>query len=344
MEYRKLGHTDLDVSLLCLGTMTFGQQNNEGEAYRQLDYAVEHGINFIDCAEMYPVPPKSKTQGRTEQYIGNWLVKRGRRDDLIIATKATGPGPAHIRGGPRLNREHIEQAIEGSLQRLQTHYIDLYQIHWPERKTNFFGKLGYIPHDDTDTTAIEETLAVLADLVNAGKVRYIGISNETPWGMKEYLRLAERHKLPRIVSIQNPYNLLNRSYEVGLAEMSYRENIGLLAYSPLAFGVLSGKYLHGQKPEHSRITLWGEHFIRYTKPHCLEATRRYVELARQHDLSPAQMALAFVNSRPFLSSTIIGATRMDQLQEDIESINLKLSKEVLAGIEAVHLEISNPAP
>lgn len=344
MEYRKLGNTNIDVSLICLGTMTFGQQNNKQEAHKQLDYATQRGINFIDCAEMYPVPPKSKTQGRTEEYIGAWLNKRKRRDDLIIATKATGPGIAHIRGGPRLNREHIEQAINGSLQRLQTDYIDLYQIHWPERKTNFFGKLGFIPQNETDVTPIEETLAVLANLIKTGKIRHIGISNETPWGMMQYLRLAEKHNLPRIVSIQNPYNLLNRSYEVGLAEMSYRENISLLAYSPLAFGVLTGKYLNNQMPKNSRITLWQQHFVRYTKPHCVEATRRYVELAHKHHLKPAQMALAFVNSRPFLGSTIIGATTMDQLQENIGSIQVPLSAEVLASIDAIHAEISNPAP
>lgn len=344
MQYRRLGRTDLEVSLICLGTMTFGEQNTEAEAHAQLDYAVDQGINFIDTAEMYPVPPRAETQGRTEAYIGSWLKRRGRRDDLVIATKAAGPGDwlEYLRGGPQLTRAHLEQALDASLKRLNTDYVDLYQIHWPARSTNFFGKLGYVHEPDEQATPILETLEALAGLVAAGKVRHVGLSNETPWGVMEYLRLAERHGLPRVVSIQNPYNLLNRSFEVGLAEIAHREQVGLLAYSPLAFGRLTGKYLQGDPPG-ARLTLF-ERFTRYNNPQGLAATERYVRLAREHGLSPAQMALAYVNSRPFLTSNIIGATSLEQLKENIGSIELTLSDEVLAGIEAIHLDHPNPCP
>lgn len=346
MQYRQLGHTDVDVSVICLGTMTFGEQNTEGEAHEQLDYAVEQGVNFIDTAEMYPVPPRAQTQGLTEAYIGSWLAKRGGRDELVLATKAAGPAPdwlPYLRGGPDLTRAHLEQALEASLKRLQTDYIDLYQIHWPARNTNFFGSLGYVHEPDEQSTPIEETLSVLGDFIRQGKVRFIGLSNETPWGVLEYLRLSERLDLPRVVSIQNPYNLLNRSFEVGLAEIAHREAVGLLAYSPLAFGMLSGKYLGGLRPAGARLTLF-DRFVRYSNPEGEAATERYVALAGEHGLTPSQMALAYVNSRPFVTSNIIGATSMAQLREDIASIEVGLSDTVLQQIEAIHVAQPNPCP
>ncbi len=344
MQTRPLGTTGIEVSRLCLGTMTFGEQNSEAEAHEQLDRAVTFGINFIDTAEMYPVPPKAETQGRTERYIGSWLKQRGSRDDVIIATKASGPGLEHIRGGPRLTREHLHQAIDDSLTRLQTDYVDLYQLHWPDRRTNFFGKLGY-PYDeeDEDTTPLEETLAALKELVDAGKVRAIGLSNDTPWGVMRALHLAETLDLPRVASVQNPYNLLNRSFEVGLAEIAHRERVGLLAYSPLAFGVLSGKYLEGARPRGARLTLF-ERFQRYTNPQAEAAAAEYVKIARDAGVDPAQMALAFVNSRPFLTSNIIGATSMEQLESNLESESLRLDHDVLEAIEAIHQRQPNPAP
>lgn len=343
MQTRPLGDTGIEVSRLCLGTMTFGEQNSEAEAHEQLERAVAFGINFIDTAEMYPVPPRAETQGRTESYIGSWLKRRGSRDDVIIATKAAGPGLEHIRGGPRLTRAHLHQAIDESLERLQTDYVDLYQLHWPERKANFFGKLGYVHDQEEDATPLEETLAALKELVDAGKVRAIGLSNDTPWGVMRALHLAESQGLPRVASVQNPYNLLNRSFEVGLAEIAHRERVGLLAYSPLAFGMLSGKYLDGARPEGARLTLF-ERFQRYTNPQAQAATAEYVRIAQEAGLDPAQMALAFVNSRPFLTSNIIGATSMAQLESNLASESLRLDGEVLEAIEEVHRRHSNPAP
>ncbi|WP_458524933.1 NADP(H)-dependent aldo-keto reductase [Onishia taeanensis] len=343
MQTRPLGDTGIDVSRLCLGTMTFGEQNSEADAHEQLDRATAFGINFIDTAEMYPVPPKAETQGLTEAYVGSWLKARGTRDDVVLATKVAGPGLDHVRGGPRLTREHIHQAIDASLARLNTDYVDLYQLHWPDRNTNFFGKLGYVAKEDEDATSLEESLSALKELVDAGKVRAVGLSNETPWGVMHALSLADRLGLPRVASVQNPYSLLNRSYEVGLAEISHRERVGLLAYSPLAFGVLSGKYLDGAQPPKGRLTLF-ERFKRYTSPLAEEATRAYVEIAREHDLDPAQMALAYVNSRPFLTSNIIGATTMEQLESNLASESLKLGDEVLEAIEAVHQRLPNPCP
>jgi aryl-alcohol dehydrogenase-like predicted oxidoreductase len=350
MHYSRLGRTDVKVSRICLGTMTWGEQNSEREAHAQLDLALAAGINFIDTAEMYPVPPKAETYGRTEQYIGSWLKARGHRDRVILATKVMGRSDdlTYVRGGnTRLTRANIGAALDASLKRLQTDYIDLYQLHWPDRRTNTFGKLGYKHDSDDEPVPIEESLAALADLVKAGKVRHIGVSNETPWGVAQFLRLAgtrgQSDCWPRIVSIQNPYNLLNRSFEVGLAEFAHREDVGLLAYSPLGFGVLTGKYLDGARPDAARLTLFTR-FRRYTGEPGQQATRAYVELARRHGLTPAQMALAYVNTRPFLTSTIIGATTLEQLRDDIASIDLTLSDEVLAGIEAIHAANSNPCP
>lgn len=345
MEKRKLGQTGLDVSLICLGTMTWGEQNTEQEAFEQLDYAVDKGINFIDTAEMYPVPPRGETQGLTETYLGNWLAQRGRRDDLIIASKVAGPGNGltYLRGGPRLTRDHIRAACEQSLKRLQTDYIDLYQVHWPDRNTNFFGKLGYTHKDPEQATPIEETLEALNELVREGKIRHIGLSNETPWGTSRYLHLAETRGWPRPVSIQNPYSLLNRTFELGLAEIAHREQVGLLAYSPLAFGMLTGKYMDGRRPEGARITLY-KRFSRYLGERAEKATAAYAGLAKEHGLTPAQMALAWVNSRSFVTSNIIGATSMAQLQENIGSASVSLSDELLEALEVLHREYTYPCP
>ncbi|HHM06132.1 MAG TPA: NADP(H)-dependent aldo-keto reductase [Gammaproteobacteria bacterium] len=345
MEYHSLGRTDLKVSALCLGTMTFGEQNSESEAHAQLDYARAAGVNFIDAAEMYPVPPRAETFGATEAIIGRWLKKRGGRDRLVLATKVTGRASDlnYIRRGPRLSRAHILAAVDGSLARLQTDYIDLYQLHWPDRRTNCFGRLGY-EHDPQDQAVpLAESLQTLAELVRTGKVRHIGLSNETPWGVAEALRLSDRLGLPRVVSIQNPYSLLNRSFEVGLAEMAIRENVGLLPYSPLGFGTLSGKYLGGARPAGARLSRYAR-FSRYTKPRGQAAAEAYVQLARRHGLDPAQMALAFVTSRPFVTSTLIGATTLDQLKSNIASTALTLPPTVLAGIDEIHHNNPNPCP
>jgi aryl-alcohol dehydrogenase-like predicted oxidoreductase len=346
MEYRRLGRTDIEVSLLCLGTMTWGEQNTEAEAFEQLDYAIDAGINFIDTAELYPVAPMEETQGKTETCLGNWLSKRKDRDKLIIASKvcASADWIPYLRNGEsKLDRKNIEAALNASLKRLQTDYLDLYQLHWPERDTNYFGKLDYYHAPEKDGVPIEETLGVLNDLVQKGKIRQIGISNETAWGTCEYLRVSTQENFPRIVSIQNPYNLLNRSFEIGLSEFTHREDVSFLAYSPLAFGVLSGKYLNGAKPEGARITLF-ERFSRYNNENGIACTEAYVNLARASGLDPAQMALAFVNSRPFLTSNIIGATDMSQLRSNIESLKLSLPKDVLREIENIHNMQANPCP
>ncbi|MGF6771267.1 aryl-alcohol dehydrogenase-like predicted oxidoreductase [Paraburkholderia sp. GAS199] len=350
MEYRRLGDSDVKVSLIGLGTMTWGEQNTEQQAHEQIAYALEQGVNLIDAAEMYPVPPRPETQGSTERYIGTWLAQnRSQREKIVLATKIAGPArqphnPRHIRGeGNQFDRKNLTEALHDSLKRLQTEYVDLYQLHWPDRSTMTFGRPAYPWVDDAYTVPIEETLSVLAEFVKAGKIRHIGVSNETPWGVAQFLRAAEKLNLPRIVSIQNPYSLLNRTYEAGLSEYAHRDNIGLLAYSPLAFGWLSGKYEGGARPEGARITLF-ERFQRYSKPHAVQATTRYVELAKQHGMSPAQFALAFVNSRPFVTSNLIGATSLDQLKENIGSAAVKLSPEVLAEIDRLHELQPNPAP
>ena len=342
MKYKKLSNTDLEVSLLCLGTMTYGEQNSEKEAHEQLDYSIAHGINFIDTAEMYAIPPKEETQGKTEEIIGTWLSKRKDRDKIVLATKVAGPGMEYLRGGSRLSRKHIMQAADDSLKRLQTDYIDLYQVHWPERKSNFFGRLGY-EYSDEMGVSIEETLEAMSDLVKSGKVKYIGISNETPWGTNMYLQLAKDSGYEKIISIQNPYSLLNRIYEVGLAEISQHEGVGLLAYSPLGFGQLTGKYIN-KTDENTRLGLYGDWFTRYSNQNCLDAVREYSQIADKHNISLTHLALAFVNTQPFVTSNIIGATTMDQLKENIESIKIDLSEEILEEVNEVHSNQPNPAP
>lgn len=344
MEYRQLGSSNLQVSALCLGTMTFGEQNNEQESHAQLDMAVAHGVNFIDTAEMYPVAPRAETQGKTESYIGSWL-KHQRRDQLIVASKIAGParGFGWIRNGPRINREHINAAIDASLSRLQTDYLDLYQIHWPDRYVPMFGATSYDVALEHETVSVMEQLEALSELVKAGKVRHIGLSNETPWGVSEFLRCAEHAGLPSIVSIQNAYHLMNRTFETGLAEVCRHTDVGLLAYSPLAFGHLTGKYQSNPAAQ-GRLTLFPGFGQRYLKPNVRPASAAYVHIARQAGLSPAQMALAYARTRWFNTSVILGATTLTQLQENLDSATLTLSADVIEQIDAVHQLYPNPAP
>ncbi|HQT27231.1 MAG TPA: aldo/keto reductase [Burkholderiales bacterium] len=341
MKYNRLG--EMTVSEICLGTMTFGQQNTLSEACEQLDHALSCGINFIDTAEMYPVPGKAETQGRTEEYVGKWL-KHQRRDKLHIATKVAGPsrGFSWIRGGPKaVDRQNVHDALDASLTRLQTDYVDLYQVHWPDRNVPMFGKSFYDSELEHETVPILEQLEVLSGLVKSGKVRHIGLSNETPWGLCEFLKLSERSGLQRVVSIQNAYNLINRIFEYGLSEICHRERVGLLAYSPLGFGMLTGKYLEGGN---GRLTLFPQFGQRYHKQNVSEAVSSYSGLARKIGVSPAELSLAFVRSRSFVSSTIIGATTMAQLKENIESASLFLDDETLKEIDAIHSRYPNPAP
>lgn len=347
IEHRPFGRTGETVSAIALGTMTWGEQNTEAEAHSQLDFALERGVTFVDTAEMYPVPPRSETQGRTEAYIGTWLEKSGNRDRIFLATKAAGPArdpkrPSHLRGGKlHLDRQNLTIALEDSLRRLRTDHVDLYQLHWPDRSVNIFGATSYPWVDDEFAVPIRETLEALADLVKSGKIRYIGVSNETPWGVGQFLKEAEQHGLPRIESIQNPYSLLNRTYEIGLSEFAHREQVGLLAYSPLAFGVLSGKYLGGLKPAGARLTLF-ERFDRYGSAAVEAATLEYVKLARAHGLDPAQVAIQFTLRQKFLTTSIIGATNLEQLEANIEAADVAVPQEVWDGIEKIHAERPNP--
>ena len=352
MKKNNLGKTEILVSDICLGTMTWGQQNNEKEAHDQLSYASERGINFIDTAEMYAVPPKKETYGLTEKYIGTWL-KNQDRSKIILATKIAGrtsnvpsgpPGLDWIRQGPRLNEEHIFQAIENSLKRLNTEYIDIYQIHWPERTVNSFGQLGYIHNPREDDIKIEVTLEALAKAVDKGLIKYVGLSNETPWGVMKFISVAKEFNLPRVVSIQNPYSLLNRSFEAGLSEIAINEEVGLLPYSPLAGGVLSGKYLNGKKPENARMTLFERMRGRYSNQHAENAVLEYQKIAVKYNLNLTQMAINFVTKQNFVTSNIIGATSITQLEENINSIDCKLNEEVMAEIEKVHKIYTYPCP
>jgi aryl-alcohol dehydrogenase-like predicted oxidoreductase len=348
MEYRTLGRTDIKVSVIGLGTMTFGEQNTEADGHEQLAYALDQGVNLIDTAEMYAVPPRAETYGSTERIIGTWLKKSGKRNKIVLCSKVAGPVRGlpvdYVRNGKTaLDRKNIFEAVDASLSRLQTDHIDLYQLHWPDRSTNFFGRMGYRHAEDEVSVPIEETLEAMNDLVRLGKIRQVGLSNETAWGVHKFLEVAGKRKLSRIVSIQNPYNLLNRTFEISLAEMAIREHVGLLAYSPLAFGVLSGKFLNGARPPEARIVRWSR-FSRYTGEIADKTTAAYVDIARQNGLDPAQMALAFVNRQRFLTSNLIGATTMDQLKVNLGSAQVVLSEEVMKAIESIHRAQPNPCP
>jgi len=348
MPLQNLRLGSLNVPSLCLGTMTWGQQNTQEEGFAQMDYALAHGLYFWDTAEMYPVPPKAETYTATETIIGNWFHKTGRRSDVVLATKVIGHSAGHawVRNGKDngLRKASILKACDESLRRLQTDYIDLYQFHWPDRSTNFFGKLGFEVGGHDYWTPLEESLTAVAELIRIGKIRHFGVSNETPWGLMKYLWLAKELGLPAPVSTQNPYSLLNRSAEVGIAEICHRDGIRFLAYSPMGFGLLSGKYFDGTADASARLHQFSGHFKRYAGEQAILAARKYSDLARAHGLLPSQMALAFVQCRPWMGSTIIGATSLQQLEENIQSAQLVLTPELLAGIDAIHCEISNPAP
>ena len=348
MKYRKLGNTNIDVSVICLGTMTFGEQNSEAEGFEQMDYAFERGINFFDTAELYAVMPRKETYGKTEEIVGNWIQKRKNRDKIILASKIASKSEDDlhwIRKGSKhlgFDRKNMDEAINNSLKRLKTDYIDLYQLHWPERKVPKFGVLDfeYDPHDEW--TAIEDVLENLNRLVKAGKIRHVGLSNETPWGVMKFLQLSKEKNLPRMVSIQNVYSLVNRVFDVANSEVSIRENCGLLAYSPLAGGRLSGKYIGNKKPKNARYTIWPRRFNRHHTKRGEIAIEAYFNLAKKYGLPPSLFANSFVNDRPFVTSNIIGATSMNQLKENIDSINITLSKEILMEIENIHLSDPNP--
>ena len=345
MKYTHIPNTQIKVSKICLGTMTYGQQNTEAEAHEQLNYAVDQGINFIDTAEMYSIPGRKETQGSTERYIGSWL-KDQKREDLVVATKITGPMPYfnYIRDNLGFSKDVIHSALDQSLKRLQTDYVDLYQLHWPERNVNFFGQRNYIHKEDESwTDNFKSVIETLDGLVKDGKIRHYGVSNETSWGVMRQLEESRQTGLTRCKTIQNPYSLLNRTFEINLAEVSMRENVGLLAYSPLAFGVLSGKYLNGQMPENSRIKLF-PNYSRYSNPQALFLTEKYKELADRNGMSLTHLSLAFVNQRPFVTSNIIGATSLEQLQENIASIEVELSEELLAEIDKIQALQPNPSP
>jgi aryl-alcohol dehydrogenase-like predicted oxidoreductase len=345
MKFTTIPQTDIRVSKICLGTMTYGQQNTEAEAHEQLSYALDQGVNFIDTAEMYSIPGRKETQGSTERYIGSWL-KDQKREDLVVATKITGPMPYfnYLRDNLGFSREVIHSALDQSLKRLQTDYVDVYQLHWPERNVNFFGQRNYA-HKENEawTDNFHEVIETLDGLVKEGRIRHYGVSNETSWGVMRQLQESDKHGLTRCKTIQNPYSLLNRTFEINLAEVSLREKVGLLAYSPLAFGVLSGKYLGGRMPEKSRIKLF-PNYSRYSNPQALHLTEKYKEMADRHGLSLTRLSLAFVNQRPFVTSNIIGATTMEQLRENISSIDVELSEEMLSEIDEIQNLQPNPAP
>ena len=345
MKFRKLGTTDIDVSLICLGTMTWGKQNSEKDAFEQMDYSVSKGVNFFDTAEIYAVPPSSETYGKTEVMIGNWFKKRKNRNKIVLASKVAGPGCEWIRGGGNnFDEKKIGEAIEGSLKRLKTDYIDLYQLHWPERSTNYFGKREYsVDNNEGNWNSFESVLETLKKFIKSGKIRYIGMSNETPYGLSKYIELSKSKNLPRMMSVQNPYNLVNRTYEIGMSEISIREKCGLLVYYPLAAGALSGKYRDGKMPKNSRQALF-KGWERFLNPLALKAYDEYFKLAQDNNLTMVQLAQAFVNSRPFVTSNIIGATTMEQLKENLESIHIKLSNEIIEKINLIHNKNPNPSP
>jgi len=358
MNFKKLGNTNLNVSTICLGTMTYGEQNSSNDGFQQMDFALDQGINFFDTAEIYPSPCFEKTYGSTEKIIGNWFKKKKNRDQVILTSKVSGPGLSWVRGGgTQYSEKSITEALEKSLKRLQTDYIDLYQLHWPERKTNFFGRLGYEHKDDSnelfgsfktkntsENNDFEKILITLEKFIKQGKIRYIGLSNETSWGLSKFLEVSKLKTLPKTMSVQNPYNLLCRTYEIGLAEISIREKSGLLAYSPLAGGFLTGKYRNNNLPENSRQKLFGDYYTRYKKPNASIVIEKYFDIAKKFNLNFAQMSLKFCEIQPFMTSVIIGATTMEQLKINIESVNVKLNKEIIEDINSVHSIYTNPCP
>ncbi len=345
MKYKKLGTTDLDVSLICLGTMTWGTQNSEKDAFEQMDYSIAQGVNFFDTAELYSVPPNSESYGKTEVMIGNWFEKRKNREKVILASKVAGPGCKWIRDGRNsFDEKTIGEAIDGSLKRLKTDYIDLYQLHWPERSTNYFGQRDYtFDSNEGKWNSFESILEALEKFIKKGKIRFIGMSNETPYGFSKYIELSKNRNLPRMMSVQNPYNLVNRTYEVGMAEISIREKCGLLVYYPLATGALSGKYRNGKMPKNSRQALF-KGWERHLNPLAMKAYEEYYKLAKEHDMTMVQLAQAFVNTRPFVTSNIIGATNMTQLKENIDSVKIELTKEIIDKINNIHNNNPNPSP
>ncbi len=346
MNYKKLGNTNLKVSTICLGTMTWGEQNTQKEGFEQMDYALDQGVNFWDTAELYAVPPRAETYGHTEIIIGNWFKKTKKRDKIILGTKVAGPTRAYLRGGANsYGLEKMTEAINDSLKRLQTDYIDLYQLHWPERHTNSFGRLGYEHKENDDWTKFEDVLGNLQRFIDSGKIREVGLSNETPWGVLKYLELSKEKNLPRMISIQNPYSLVNRAYEIGLAEISIRDEIGLLAYSPLASGYLSGKYRNEKYPKGSRMERdWDFWKYRYNTPNLKNAVEEYCKISEKYNLNMSQMSLKFCEIQPFMTSVIIGATTMEQLKTNIESVNVNLSDDVIKEINKVQTIYSNPCP
>ncbi len=345
MKFKKLGTTDIDVSLICLGTMTWGTQNTERDAFEQMDYAVSQGINFFDTAELYSVPPTSESFGKTEIMIGNWFEKRKNRDKIILASKVAGPGCNWIRGGGNnFDEKKIKEAIDGSLKRLKTDYIDLYQLHWPERSTNYFGSRDFLYNNkEGNWNSFESILEALEKFIKSGKIRHIGMSNETPYGLSRYLEISKNKGAPRMMSVQNPYNLVNRTYEIGMSEISIREKCGLLVYYPLAAGGLSGKYRNGKMPKDSRMALF-KGWERHLNPLAMEAYDKYFKLAKEFNLTMVQLAQSFVNSRPFVTSNIIGATTMDQLKENVESINIEFTDEMMNKVNEIHNNNPNPSP
>jgi aryl-alcohol dehydrogenase-like predicted oxidoreductase len=345
MKYTTLPNTDVKVSKICLGTMTFGQQNTEADGHAQMDYALENGVNFFDTAEMYSVPARQETYGSTEKIIGTWFKKSGKREEIVLASKIAGPNPnfGYMREKLDFSPASIKFALDNSLQRLQTDYIDVYQLHWPERKTNYFGQRGFKVQDDAWEDNIHNVLETLDGFVKEGKINHIGLSNENPWGIMRFLEESKYNNLPRIKTVQNPYSLLNRLFENGSAEVCLRENVGLLAYSPMAFGVLSGKFLTGEEHPNARIKLFPQ-YSRYNSAQCTEATRLYQEIAKKNGLTLTELSLAFIEQQSFITSTIIGATTLEQLKENIDTIQVSLSDEILKAIDEVQAVIPDPAP
>ncbi len=346
MNYKNLGNTDLKVSTICLGTMTWGEQNTEQEGFEQMDFALDNGVNFWDTAELYSVPPRAETFGYTEEIIGNWFKKTKKRDKVVLASKVAGPARDYLRNGENsFVGKNLEEALNGSLRRLKTDYIDLYQLHWPERNVNMFGRLGYEHNDNEDEwNKMEDVLNELQKYTKLGKIRHIGLSNETPWGVSKFLQLSKEHDLPRMMSIQNPYSLLNRSYEVGLAEISVRDKIGCLAYSPLASGYLTGKYRNGNLPKGSRIERDGDFWTRYDKPNAEKAIDEYFKISKKYNINFAQMSIKFCEIQPFMTSVIIGATTIEQLKENIESVNINLTDNLIKDLNEIQKIYPNPCP